>query len=107
MRTEIPTTGRPRAFDEETVLGRAANEAALEERLSRAAEEGDLLPGVDHRALARLLMALSEGFAVHTGAGASREDLQVAVGIALRVLAPSGSNREAASARSSSAANPG
>jgi len=68
--------------------GRAANEAAIEERLSRAASEGDLPPGVDHRALARLVMVLSEGLAVHAAAGTDREDLQASVGVALRALIP-------------------
>ena len=67
--------------------GRAATESALVERLSRAAEEGDLPDGVDARALARFVMALSEGHAVHAAAGASREDLQASVDVALRALA--------------------
>lgn len=69
--------------------GRAATESALEERLSRAAQEGDLPPGLDARALARFVMALSEGHAVHAAAGARREDLHASVDIALRaVLTP-------------------
>ena len=68
--------------------GRAANEAAVDERLSRAAREGDLPPGVDHRALARFVVSLSEGFAVHAAAGAGREELQAAVDVALRALLP-------------------
>jgi AcrR family transcriptional regulator len=67
--------------------GRAATESALVERLSRAAREGDLPDGVDARALARFVMALSEGHAVHAAAGASREDLQASVDVALRALA--------------------
>lgn len=67
--------------------GRAATESALEERLSRAAEEGDLPDGVDAPTLARFVMALSEGHAVHAAAGASREDLQASVDIALRAVA--------------------
>ncbi|WP_285587224.1 TetR/AcrR family transcriptional regulator [Herbidospora sp. NBRC 101105] len=66
--------------------GRAATEAALEERLSRAAAEGDLPDGVDVRALARFVMTLSEGHAVHAAAGASREDLHASVDVALRAL---------------------
>jgi AcrR family transcriptional regulator len=66
--------------------GRAATEAALHERLSRAAVEGDLPEGVDARALARFVMALSEGHAVHAAAGASREELQASVDVALRAL---------------------
>ena len=68
--------------------GRAATESALEERLTRAAAEGDLPDGVDPRALARFVMALSEGHAVHAAAGASRQDLQDSVDIALRALIP-------------------
>jgi AcrR family transcriptional regulator len=67
--------------------GRAATESALVERLSRASEEGDLPDGVDARSLARFVMALSEGHAVHAAAGASREDLQGSVDIALRAVA--------------------
>jgi AcrR family transcriptional regulator len=67
--------------------GRAATESALVERLARAAEEGDLPDGMDARALARFVMALSEGHAVHAAAGASREDLHASVDIALRTLA--------------------
>jgi AcrR family transcriptional regulator len=66
--------------------GRAATEAALEERLSRAAEEGDLPAGMDPRALARFVMALSEGHAVHAATGVGREDLQASVDIALRAV---------------------
>ena len=73
-------------ISEMLAAGRAATETALEERLSRAAKEGDLPEGVDSRALARFVMALSEGHAVHAAAGASREDLQASVDVAMRVL---------------------
>jgi len=73
-------------ISEVLAAGRAATESALEERLSRAAKEGDLPDGVEPRALARFVMALSEGHAVHAAAGASREDLQASVDIALRTL---------------------
>ncbi|WP_062430878.1 TetR/AcrR family transcriptional regulator [Herbidospora daliensis] len=66
--------------------GRAATEAALEERMTRAAAEGDLPEGVDARALARFVMTLSEGNAVHAAAGATREDLQASLDIALRAV---------------------
>ncbi|MBQ1044171.1 MULTISPECIES: TetR/AcrR family transcriptional regulator [unclassified Micromonospora] len=73
-------------ISEMLAAGRAATETALEERLARAAKEGDLPEGVDSRALARFVMALSEGHAVHAAAGASREDLQASVDVAMRVL---------------------
>ncbi|WFE25318.1 TetR/AcrR family transcriptional regulator [Solwaraspora sp. WMMD791] len=69
--------------------GRAAIEAAVAQRLSRAAEDGDLPEGVDVRALARFVMSLSEGHAVQAAAGASREQLHASVDIALRAVAGS------------------
>ncbi|MEV6690080.1 TetR/AcrR family transcriptional regulator [Micromonospora sp. NPDC051196] len=66
--------------------GRAATESALAERLSRAVDEGDLPDDTDVPALARFVMALSEGHAVHAAAGASREELQASVDIALRAV---------------------
>jgi AcrR family transcriptional regulator len=66
--------------------GRAATETALRERLSRAAAEGDLPAGVDPHALARFVMSLSEGHAVHAAAGAGRADLHASVDVALRVF---------------------
>ena len=73
---------------EALAAGRAATEAALQERLSRAAAEGDLPDGVDPRALARFVMVLSEGHAVHAAAGAGRADLHASVDIAMRALLP-------------------
>ncbi|PRX47057.1 TetR family transcriptional regulator [Prauserella shujinwangii] len=64
--------------------GRATTEDALAERLSRAVQDGDLPNEVDTRALARFVMVLSEGFAVHAAAGAERDDLQASVDVALR-----------------------
>ncbi|WP_199240191.1 MULTISPECIES: hypothetical protein [Kribbella] len=44
---------------------------------------------MEARALARFVMALSEGHAVHAAAGIGREELQASVDIALRaVIAP-------------------
>jgi AcrR family transcriptional regulator len=73
-------------ISEALAAGRAATEAALRERLSRAAVEGDLPDGVDPSALARFVMALSEGHAVHAAAGASRAELHASVDVAMRVL---------------------
>ncbi|GGP42760.1 TetR/AcrR family transcriptional regulator [Saccharothrix coeruleofusca] len=66
--------------------GRAQGEAALEARLSRAVDEGDLPSGVDTRALARFVAALGEGHAVHAVAGVGREDLHASVDIAMRAV---------------------
>lgn len=73
-------------ISEALAAGRAATEGALQERLSRAAAEGDLPDGIDPRALARFVMALSEGHAVHAAAGAGRAELHASVDIAMRAM---------------------
>ena len=73
-------------ISEALATGRAATETALQERLSRAAAEGDLPEDIDPRALARFVMALSEGHAVHAAAGATRADLYASVDVAMRAM---------------------
>lgn len=65
---------------------RLAGETALAERLHRAVDEGDLPAGTDATALARYVMVVSEGNAVHAAAGADRASLHVTVDIALRAI---------------------
>lgn len=65
---------------------RLAGERALAERLARAADEGDLPPGTDPAALARYVMSVSEGNAVHAAAGVGRAALHATVDIALRAI---------------------
>ena len=74
---------------------RAAGESALADRLARAAKEGDLAPGTDTAALARFVVTLGQGLAVHSAAGASREDLHASVDIALRAVAAYSPSRNA------------
>lgn len=68
--------------------GRLAGERALADRLSRAVDEGDLPAGTDAAALARFVMVVSEGNAVHAAAGVTREELHATVDIALRAIPP-------------------
>ncbi|MCK2212329.1 TetR/AcrR family transcriptional regulator [Actinomadura sp. ATCC 31491] len=65
---------------------RLAGERALAERLARAVEEGDLPPGTDPAALARYVMVVSEGNAVHAAAGVDRAGLHATVDLALRAV---------------------
>ncbi|GAA2642674.1 TetR/AcrR family transcriptional regulator [Paractinoplanes durhamensis] len=65
---------------------RLAGEAALAGRLARAIDEGDLPPGTDPGALARYVMVVSEGNAVHAAAGVGRASLHATVDIALRAI---------------------
>ncbi|MFI6273363.1 TetR/AcrR family transcriptional regulator [Micromonospora zamorensis] len=62
---------------------RLAGEGALADRFARAVAEGDLPAHADPVALARFVMIVSEGQAVHAAAGVSREDLRQAAEIAL------------------------
>ncbi|MEU6841676.1 TetR/AcrR family transcriptional regulator [Streptomyces sp. NPDC046716] len=65
---------------------RLVGERALAQRLARAVAEGDLPSGADPRALARYVMVVSEGNAVHAAAGSSRADLHTTVDIALQAI---------------------
>ncbi|MGW9031616.1 TetR/AcrR family transcriptional regulator [Streptomyces sp. NPDC055722] len=65
---------------------RLAGERALARRLARAVEEGDLPAGTDPHALARYVMVVSEGNAVHAAAGAARAALHATVDIALQAV---------------------
>jgi AcrR family transcriptional regulator len=65
---------------------RKSGEAALRVRLQRARREGDLSSNLNPADLARYVMSVSEGLAVHAAAGATRSDLNRVVDIALRAL---------------------
>lgn len=65
---------------------RLAGERALAARLARAVDEGDLPAGTDPAALARYVMTVSEGNAVHAAAGVDRASLHATVDIALRAV---------------------
>jgi AcrR family transcriptional regulator len=65
---------------------RRGGEQALADRLARAVDEGDLPAGTDPAALARYVMTVSEGNAVHAAAGADRASLHATVDLALRVV---------------------
>ncbi|MFJ9348404.1 TetR/AcrR family transcriptional regulator [Streptomyces sp. NPDC101237] len=69
---------------------RLAGERALADRLARAVTEGDLPPDTDPLDLARYVMVVSEGNAVHAAAGAARAALHATVDIALRAVPGSG-----------------
>jgi AcrR family transcriptional regulator len=65
---------------------RLAGERALADRLARAVGEGDLPADADPVALARYVMSVSEGNAVHAAAGADRASVHATVDIALRAV---------------------
>nr|WP_248297547.1 TetR/AcrR family transcriptional regulator [Streptomyces sp. S1D4-11] len=57
---------------------------AVEKRFQRAVEDGDLPADTDPADLARFVMAVSNGIAVHAAGGADREELQRTVNTAMR-----------------------
>jgi AcrR family transcriptional regulator len=65
---------------------RLAGERALAARFARAIDDGDLQAGTDAAALARFVMAVSEGHAVHAAAGVDRASLHASVDVALRAV---------------------
>ena len=66
---------------------RMAGEHALASRFAAAVAEGDLPEDADPAALARFVMIVAEGQAVHAAAGVSRADLEKSAEIALRAFA--------------------
>ena len=68
----------------ELISRRAAMETAIRERLERAKLTGDLPPDSNPADLARYITTVSHGMAVHAAGGASREDLNRVVQIALQ-----------------------
>jgi AcrR family transcriptional regulator len=65
---------------------RKNGELAMRDRFRRAVQEGDLAPENDPDGLARYIMAVSEGLAVHAAAGATRQELAQVADIALRAF---------------------
>ncbi len=65
---------------------RRGGEEALAARLVQALEAGDLPVGTDPVALARYVMTVSEGNAVHAAAGVSRDQLNATIDFALRAV---------------------
>ncbi|GAA2573722.1 TetR/AcrR family transcriptional regulator [Winogradskya consettensis] len=65
---------------------RLAGEALLADRFRRAVDTGDLPRDTDPAALARFLMIVTEGQAIHATAGVSRADLQASASLALLVF---------------------
>lgn len=83
--------GRDAAPVRDAVLCRVAEaQAALRLRFELAASEEDLPNGIDPAALARQLIAVSQGMALQAGAGATRAELQGVIDVTLRMLPPSG-----------------
>jgi AcrR family transcriptional regulator len=65
---------------------RLAGEAALAARFARAVDEHDLPAGTDPAGMARFVMIVAEGQAVHAAAGISREQLEQSTDLALRAF---------------------
>jgi hypothetical protein len=68
----------------ELVTRRAAGEAAVRQRFECALADGDLPADADPADLARYLMTVVRGIAVQAAGGASREELQRVMEMALR-----------------------
>jgi AcrR family transcriptional regulator len=74
------------AVAEFLAASRRSGEAALARRLARAVDEGDLPPGTDPDVLARYVMVVSEGNAVHATAGVGKAGLDAVIDLALRAV---------------------
>jgi AcrR family transcriptional regulator len=74
------------AIAEFLAASRLAGEKALADRFARAITDGGLPDDADPAALARYLMVVAEGHAVHAAAGISRSQLEQSAAIALRAF---------------------
>jgi AcrR family transcriptional regulator len=72
------------SISEFLAASRLGGEIALAERFARAVDEGDLRADTNPAALARYVMVVSEGQAVHAAAGVGRADLEQSAEIAVR-----------------------
>lgn len=73
---------------DELARHRAIKEKALSERFVRACAEGDLPENSDPTALARYVMAVSNGMCVQAASGATVEDLHAVADVALSSWPP-------------------
>jgi AcrR family transcriptional regulator len=92
------------AIPKEIARHRAGAELALRERFECAKSDNDLPKGTDAAALARYLIAVSNGMCVHAAAGASRKELRQTAEFALAawpVKEAAKSRKKAAAARES------
>ncbi len=83
IQSGVTCGGESSTLPEEIARHRAGAKLALRERFECAKSEKDLPKDTDAAALARYLMAVSNGMCVHAAAGASRKELQQTAEFAL------------------------
>src|SRR5262249_3094585 len=69
---------------QELALKRAGSDSLLRDRFARAQAEGELSPKVDVAALARYFSTILRGMSVEASAGATRQDLQNVIDLAMK-----------------------
>ncbi|GHF17658.1 MULTISPECIES: TetR/AcrR family transcriptional regulator [Streptomyces] len=79
----LATSDQAGPVRDEAVARRRAADAALRERFERAEREGEFPEGTDVAALAGYIGTISAGLAVQAASGATREELQRTVEVAL------------------------
>ncbi len=68
----------------ELALRRADGDSMIRARLARAQTEGELAPGADVAALSRYFSTILRGISVEASAGATRQDLQNVIDLAMK-----------------------
>jgi AcrR family transcriptional regulator len=81
------------AIPDELARSRAMKEKALCDRFSRAQADGDLPESADPSALARYIMAISNGMCVQAASGASAQELHAVADLGLASF-PAGSDKK-------------
>ncbi|BBD99558.1 TetR/AcrR family transcriptional regulator [Sphingobium amiense] len=81
----VACTTQADSIKADVLARRASSDRALIERLERAAQEGELPPGVEPAALASYLSAVMQGMGVQASAGTTRAQLEQIVETTLAI----------------------
>jgi hypothetical protein len=73
------------AIEKQLARRRSSSHAQLVARFKRASAEQDFPANIEPEALARFLVALVQGMAVHASSGASRNELEQLVQVSLQI----------------------
>ena len=84
VQSALTCSAESECIKKELALKRADGDSMLRARLARAQAEGELAPDVDVAVLSRYFSTILRGISVEASAGATRQDLQNVIDLAMR-----------------------
>jgi|SRR5215470_878703 len=84
VQSALTCSAESECIKKELALKRADGDSMLRARLARAQAEGELAPDVDVAALSRYFSTILRGISVEASAGATRQDLQNVIDVAMK-----------------------